>query len=178
MGDSTESWAFRSLTPFFESLLVSLLLRRRRYTMPKKSKEGEKKATHVYIKDPEYAWIPAIVEDTKADKATVSIPQYKDEQAIMQDGGRGSRKSVEDTVDLKEYPHKVLPLANVDANGNLLEFADMVQLPYLHEVSSDCSLRSLFHNQVTADSLSFPIGCYPLQSQEASYQWQPLHSYG
>lgn len=95
----------------------------------------EKKDTHVYIKDPEYAWIPAVLDRSEGDKAHVKVPQYKDEQSIASDGGRNAKSSIDDVVNLKEYPHKVLPLANVDGNGNLLEFADMVQLPYLHEVS-------------------------------------------
>jgi hypothetical protein len=60
-------------------------------------------------------------------KATVTVPQYKDEQSI----GIGSEpaKGEEKVVNLKDYPSKVLPLQNGDG-----EWADMVQLPYLHEV--------------------------------------------
>jgi len=95
----------------------------------------EAKATLSYVKDPEYAWVPATLEKTEGDKAYVKIPQYKTEQAITSDGGRAAKGEVEKTINLKDYPHKVLPLQNVDGNGNLLEYADMVQLPYLHEVS-------------------------------------------
>ncbi|GKY95842.1 hypothetical protein MPSEU_000544800 [Mayamaea pseudoterrestris] len=94
--------------------------------------DGNKK-TFVYIKDPEFAWIPATLLKTEGDKAHVSVPQYKDEQSISSDGGRAATKEVQDIVNLKDYPHKVLPLQNVDANGNLLVFPDMVKLPYLHE---------------------------------------------
>lgn len=102
-----------------------------------KSKEApEKKDTLVYIKDPEYAWIPATLEKTEGEKAHVTVPQYKDEQSIQSDGGRNAKGKVDDVVELKNYHHKVLPLQNVDGNGNLVEYADMVQLPYLHEVSA------------------------------------------
>lgn len=97
--------------------------------MPEKSGD-----TLVYVKHPEFAWVPAKLLDTQGDKATVSIPQYKDQQSIVSDGGRGAKKWEEQTVNLKDYPHKVLPLQNVDGNGCLLECADMVSLPYLHEV--------------------------------------------
>lgn len=98
------------------------------------SNEAGKKDTHVYISDPESAWIPAILEKSDGGKAYVSVPQYNDEQDIMSDGGRGAKKYKEEVVNLADYPHKVLPLQNVDESGNLHEYADMVQLPYLHEV--------------------------------------------
>ena len=50
------------------------------------------------------------------------------------DGGRSAKGEEERVVKLKDYPAKVLPLQNVDGNNNMPEFADMVELPYLHEV--------------------------------------------
>lgn len=95
---------------------------------------GEKKSW-VYIRSKEYAWVPAIQTGVSGNKATVKVPQYKDEQSIASDGGRGAKKQKDETVDLKTYPNGVLPLQNVDGSGCLLEFPDMVELPYLHEVS-------------------------------------------
>jgi hypothetical protein len=96
----------------------------------------KKEATTLcYIKDADYAWVPAILSKTEGDKAYVQVPQYKDEQSIMSDGGRGAKgEPVEKVVNLKDYAHKVLPLQNVDKNGCLTEHADMVKLSYLHEV--------------------------------------------
>jgi hypothetical protein len=94
----------------------------------------ETATTLCYVKDLEYAWVPAIVEKTEGDKAYVKIPQYRDEQSIMSDGGRSAKGTVDKVINLKDYPHKVLPLQNVDKNGVLTEHADMVKLPYLHEV--------------------------------------------
>ena len=88
----------------------------------------------VYILDKDHAWRPAILDDTKGDKAFVTVPEYPDEQSMMSDGGRAAKKGSQVTLDLKQYPHKVLPLQNVDAQGNLTMFPDMVKLPYLHEV--------------------------------------------
>ena len=94
----------------------------------------QKSASYVFIKDPVFGWRPAIQEGVQGGKAIVNVPEYKDEQSMMPDGGRGAGKSEQGTVNLKDYHAEVLPLQNVDANGNLLEFADMVKLPYLHEV--------------------------------------------
>jgi hypothetical protein len=101
---------------------------------------SDNKKTFVYIKDPEFAWIPAtLISQTEGDggsnKAHVSVPQYNNEQAIVSDGGKSATSFVKDVISLKEYPHKVLPLQNVDASGQLILYPDMVQLPYLHEVS-------------------------------------------
>ncbi|EEC42649.1 predicted protein, partial [Phaeodactylum tricornutum CCAP 1055/1] len=54
-------------------------------------------------------------------------------EQMRSDGGRNAKKGQQQTIDLKEYPSKVLPLQNVDHNGNLTAYPDMVRLPYLHE---------------------------------------------
>lgn len=96
---------------------------------------GKKEGSSLcYVKDPDFAWVPATLEKTEGNKAHVSIPQYKDEQSITSDGGRNSTGEVKKVIDLKDYKHGVLPLQNVDKNGVLTEHADMVKLPYLHEV--------------------------------------------
>lgn len=96
---------------------------------------GKSKDTFVYIKHPDYAWVPATLEKQEGTKATCTVPQYADQQSIISDGGRSTKKSISETVNLKDYPHKVLPLQNVDNNGNLIPYADMVSMAYLHEVS-------------------------------------------
>ena len=107
---------------------------------------GKKEAastTLCYIKDADYAWVPAILSKTDGDKAYVQVPQYRDEQSIMSDGGRASKgEPIEKVVSLKDYAHNVLPLQNVDKNGCLTEHADMVKLPYLHEVGTSYSLAT------------------------------------
>ena len=95
---------------------------------------GETKKALVFIKDPNHAWVPATLLKQEGDKATVSVPVYKDEQAMVCDGGRSAKETEERVVKLKDYPSKVLPLQNVDGNNNMPEYSDMVQLPYLHEV--------------------------------------------
>ena len=106
-------------------------------------KKEEKQTTYVYIMDDDHAWRPAILDETKGDKAHVRVFQYKvcraddhvwvkvwkiltlcsdlqKEEAMRSDGGRGAdKKLTEATINLKHYPSKVLPLQNVDHNGIL-----------------------------------------------------------
>ena len=90
---------------------------------------------HVYIRDDNYAWIPARVEKTDDDGiAHVVIPEYKDERSIQSDGGRRAKRFRKETVKLADYPNRALPLQNVDEKGNLNQVEDMVDLPFLHEV--------------------------------------------
>ena len=90
----------------------------------------------VYILHKEFAWHPATLIKTEGGKATVEVPIYPDEQSIASDGGRAAKKKETQVIDLKHYTANVLPLQNVDSNGDLIEFPDMVELPYLHEVSN------------------------------------------
>lgn len=96
----------------------------------------------VYILSKEFAWAPAQLEKQEGMKATVKVPTYSSEQAIVCDGGRGAKKSESKVVDLKQYTANVLPLQNVDDNGDLIEFPDMVELPYLHEAGILYNLKS------------------------------------
>jgi hypothetical protein len=99
--------------------------------------KAEKKGTsNVFIADKEFGWRPAVLEDTQGDKAIVSVPVYPSEEVMACDGGRAAKSKEQLKVNLKDYPNGVLPLQNVDANGDLTPFADMVKLPYLHEVST------------------------------------------
>jgi hypothetical protein len=97
-----------------------------------------KTANHVYILDPENSWIPAqVVEQKSSTQAIVSIPQYSNQQVIVCDGGRTAKRFVKDTVDLAKYSNQALPLQNVDPEGRLQVVEDMVDLPFLHEVSAN-----------------------------------------
>ena len=98
-----------------------------------------KKAAFVFLKDPENAWIPAKMTRSSGNVADVQIPQYVDEQSTICDGGKSAKKWIEAEVDLSDYAKGVLPMQKVDENGNMKAFADMVELPFLHEV---CMLRS------------------------------------
>ena len=93
-------------------------------------------SNHVYVLSEDYSWVPARVVEYKDKEVIVSIPQYKEEDAIASDGGRSAKgKQTTQTIDLTTYPNKSLPLQNVDEQGLLQEVEDMVDLPFLHEVS-------------------------------------------
>jgi hypothetical protein len=102
-----------------------------------KSKESGGAATsnNVYIMDKQFAWVPARLVESNGEKAIVSVPEYAEESKILSDGGKGAKSWKEDKVSLKHYPGKSLPLQNVDKAGMLTVVQDMVDLPYLHEVS-------------------------------------------
>jgi hypothetical protein len=99
-----------------------------------------KKAGFVFLKDPENAWIPAKLMGQTAKTADVQIPQYKDEQSTVCDGGKTAKKWIEAEVDLSDYNKGVLPMQNVDEHGNMKCFPDMVELPFLHEVGEDLTI--------------------------------------
>lgn len=133
------------------------------------------KTQYVFVRDPEYAWVPAIKLDATGTKATVKVPQYANEQAIWCDGGNKAKGWEEDEVMLKDYNKGVLPMQNVDASGQLKSFADMVNLPFLHEVRLTCiecpallaSMSSCSNLRFFLDPhciLSTPLGWYIVQS--------------
>lgn len=95
-----------------------------------------KTANHVYLLDPVLSWIPAqVVSRNNEQEAVLSIPQYANEQAIVCDGGRSAQRTTKQTVNLANYDKHALPLQNVDSEGRLTVVEDMVDLPFLHEVS-------------------------------------------
>ena len=105
--------------------------------MPKKGDDGKgSTAGMIYIFDKELAWVPARLVSQDGDNAVVSIPTYADEGSILTDGGKGAKSWREEQISLKNYPGKQFPLQNIK-NGKLVEVADMVDLPFLHEVGGD-----------------------------------------
>lgn len=76
-------------------------------------------SNHVYIHSKEHKWVPASLLRTDGETATVRVTDTK----------------TEETIKLTDYPNNVLPLQNVDEHGKLKEVDDMVDLPFLHEVS-------------------------------------------
>lgn len=95
---------------------------------------SKKNHSFVYVESKDYAWVPATLINTQGNKAHVEIPDYPNEQSIICDGGKSAKSKKEEWVDLKKYPNNVLPLQNVSAQGDLIEFPDMVEIPFLHEV--------------------------------------------
>ena len=101
------------------------------------SSKGGATANNVYIRDDQYAWVPARLVDSNKETAKVAIPQYKSEENIASDGGAGAVGFKSAVVQLKDYPGRALPLQNCGKDGKLKEVDDMVDLPYLHEVRNE-----------------------------------------
>mmetsp|Transcript_5567 Transcript_5567/g.6162 ORF Transcript_5567/g.6162 Transcript_5567/m.6162 type:complete len:1417 (-) Transcript_5567:19-4269(-) len=103
----------------------------------------------VYVLDPEHSWIPALVKERKSNIVHLSVPQYKNEQAIQCDGGRTAARGFRtETIDLNDtqnrikYRNQHLPLQNVDNEGDLQIVDDMVDLPFLHEAAILYNLKA------------------------------------
>lgn len=97
--------------------------------------------SHVYIPCKKHHWIPARVVEKRPDGAVVvSVPQYRDEQSILSDGGKSAVKYVRKT--LRGATSASLTLQNVDEMGWLNEENDMVNLPFLHEAAILYNLKS------------------------------------
>lgn len=94
---------------------------------------GGDKSSYVFIRDSQYAWVPAIKTGQNDKFAQVRVPQYPNEQAFVCDGGLSAKRFEEEEVPLKEYNRGVLPMQNVNASGALQSYPDMVNLPFLHE---------------------------------------------
>jgi hypothetical protein len=96
-------------------------------------------SNYVYIQSDDYAWLPARVveQGTEGDTVTVQVPVYKSERQMRSDGGRSATSFRKQVITLADYPNAALPLQNVNEQGQLLMVEDMVDLPFLHEVSQE-----------------------------------------
>lgn len=98
--------------------------------------------TPVYIRSSEHSWIPAL--QLKAHpcgtKATVAIPKFRDEEGMLHCAKASQTYGYQENqiISLKDYPNNVLPMQNIDCNGRLQDYMDMVDLPFMHEVSFCC----------------------------------------
>ena len=159
-----------------------------------KGQPSSSQDTFVYIHSQNHSWTPAVQVsvDHEGQRATVVRPIFKTEQQMLQCGSRNSRKySKEEVVDLSDYPNGLLPMQNVDANGNLLDFRDMVTLPFVHEVryvTSDpavldrlCPYTMSHLTNVLLFSLQhcfltlIPLGGAAIQSQKAPPFREAIH---
>jgi hypothetical protein len=102
-------------------------------------KQEMEKVTPVYLRSADHAWIPALqlrVHPCKT-KVTVAVPQHNNENEMLncETSSKSYRFRKNQVISLTDYPNNVLPMQNVDCNGNIDGHMDMVDLPFMHEVS-------------------------------------------
>ncbi|CAB9520505.1 Unconventional myosin [Seminavis robusta] len=96
---------------------------------------------HVYVRSEDHGWVPGRVIRIHKEEAEVEIDKFEDEQAMLScttsaaDGDASGNKKETYSVDLQSYTGGVLPLQNTDDRGLLMDYEDMVDMPYLHEAS-------------------------------------------
>ena len=101
---------------------------------------GATAAHHVYIiQNLNHGLVPARLIALNKDKqeATVAVDEYQDENVMLTSTGGSDKDIVASNslvVELSDYDGGVLPLQNTSEWGDLLDYEDMVDLPYLHEV--------------------------------------------
>jgi hypothetical protein len=133
----------RDISAHFAKLISSLWSKNKPYIRRKTSsthqedrtkqtramvKEEAPKITPVYLRNADNCWVPALQLKTHNGKATVSLPKFKSEKDMLvcQKASKTFKYGDNEVVDLKDYPNGVLPMQNVDGNGNLEEYKDMV----------------------------------------------------
>lgn len=96
-------------------------------------KTEDSPVSHVYLRSAQHGWVPALQVKVDGNKANVCRPVFKSEKDLMS-CPKKQKLAPNELVDLRDYPNQCLPMQNVDANGHLEDYKDMVQLPFMHEV--------------------------------------------
>jgi hypothetical protein len=119
-----------------------LIFRQFKVKMTRHHEEEEERVSHVYVRSADHSWIPALqLKVLDGDRAKIARPNFKNEQEMMS-CGKQQKYADNEVIDLNEYPNKTLPMQNVDANGSLEEYKDMVELPFMHEVRT-CPVKGV-----------------------------------
>jgi hypothetical protein len=108
--------------------------------------QGVEEVTPVYLRSADHAWIPALqlkVHPCRT-KATVAVPVYNNENEMLncETSSESYKFRKNQVIALTDYTNNVLPMQNVDCSGNLGDHMDMVDLPFMHEVSFSIVLCS------------------------------------
>jgi hypothetical protein len=108
--------------------------------------QGVEEVTPVYLRSADHAWIPALqlkVHSCRT-KATVAVPVYNNENEMLncETSSESYKFRKNQVIALTDYTNNVLPMQNVDCSGNLGDHMDMVDLPFMHEVSFSIVLCS------------------------------------
>lgn len=95
----------------------------------------DKNATLVYVRsNDDNCWVPARQLKAHNGRAILAVPALTENDMLccLKAKQRYQENAI---IDLEDYPDNVLPKQNVDSNGNLQDFRDMVDLPFMHEVN-------------------------------------------
>lgn len=103
----------------------------------KQSPSQQPDVVPVYIQSEEHCWVPALQLKTHDGMAKITVPKFKNEADMMNCAPKSKHFKYHDNqmVSLKDYVGNTLPMQNVDRHGNVEDFKDMVDLPFMHEVS-------------------------------------------
>lgn len=149
-------------------------------------KEEAPKVTPVYIRSADHTWVPALQLKSHDGKATVSVPKFASGEKDMLQCLKASKQfpyqANNQSIDLKEYPNSLLPVQNVDSNGNLEDYKDMVDLPFMHEVRIGGrkfvgSFLNALHSSNVALLVLQCTGCHFVQLEASSRARKAIHSY-
>ncbi|CAB9520500.1 Unconventional myosin [Seminavis robusta] len=106
------------------------------FTLPQNNNNDNQKWTAVYVYSDVAAWIPAALVKQEGTNAWVMVPNFPNEQSMMQVDEKWKKNALTEMIDTSGYENGILPLQNVDQHkGHLCEWGDMVGLPYLHEAA-------------------------------------------
>jgi hypothetical protein len=142
------------------------------------------KVVPVYLKSAEHGWIPALQLKTYHGKAKVAVPRIAQEDDLLHCPDYSSKKVRFDNheIDLADYKDGILPMQNVDHHGNLEDYKDMIDLPFMHEVrvgnASTSTVCSATEYSLPARSLFFSAtGRDFIQSQVAPLARQAVYTH-
>ena len=121
---------------------------------------------YVYVRHDDHKWVPALLVEQSEFEATVSVPDFKNEESITGSNTLGA-KSSQIKVKLKDYQNNSLPLQNVTEGGQMKAVKDMIELGFLHEAAILYNLKHRHTKDIpytrTGDIV---IACNP-------YKWFP-----
>lgn len=113
--------------------------------------DGTIVSEYVYVNTEDHSWVPGRLIKIDDNVAKVMIPQYRRRSSLTSRrnsltscGGEFTTDHVLHKVSLKDYPNNQLPIQNVNEETGLVNtVGDMVDIPHLHEVSSESRERIL-----------------------------------
>jgi hypothetical protein len=119
------------------------------------------KGVPVYLKSAEHGWIPALQLKTYHGKAKVAVPRIVQENDLLHCSDSSQKLRFDNhEIDLADYKDGMLPMQNVDHHGNVEDYKDMVDLPFMHEVRG----QRQHNNSYGFDRHRVCSFCYSLRS--------------